>query len=264
MLKLIPKHNKILIRSMSSTINQSELDKFSKMSSDWWNPNGVCKPLHSMNRLRVPLVRDGLIETGLVNVDQIKTDKPLKGLRILDVGCGAGILSEALARIGADVTGIDACQDNIEVAKLHAQKDNSLSSLRYICSSVEAHCDSEEKNYDAVVASEVIEHVDNQELFVSKCSSLVRESGSLFFTTLSKTQLSWLVAIVGAEYVLGLLPRGTHEWNKFITPEDLENLLKVSGCKSRLVSGMAYNPLTNSWSWEPTKFINYAIHAVKM
>ena len=141
--------------------------------------------------------------------------------RILDVGCGAGILSEAMARIGADVTGIDACFDNIEVARDHAANDQSLESLKYLNTSIEDHADEVGEYYDAVVASEVIEHVDNQEMFVSKCSSVCKSSGSLFMTTISKTQLSWLVAIVGAEYVLRLLPTGTHEWDKFITPQTL-------------------------------------------
>ena len=141
--------------------------------------------------------------------------------RILDVGCGAGILSEALARIGADVTGIDACFDNIEVARDHAANDKSLENLKYLNTNIEDHADEVGEYYDAVVASEVIEHVDNQEVFVSKCSSVCKSSGSMFMTTISKTQLSWLVAIVGAEYVLRLLPTGTHEWDKFITPQNL-------------------------------------------
>ena len=215
------KRSQKIIQRMKSTVNNEEIDKFRKMSSDWWNPNGVCKPLHSMNKLRVPLVRDGLIETGLVDPAVADSDKPLKGLRILDVGCGAGILSEALARIGADVTGIDACHDNIEVATLHAKHDGGLDNLKYVCTTIEEHADSHSDSYDAVVASEVIEHVDNQEMFVSKCSAVCRVSGSVYMTTLSRTQLSWLVAIVGAEYVLGLLPRGTHDWDKFITPKDL-------------------------------------------
>jgi len=262
MLKVIQKQQRHL-RRMSSTVNAKEVDKFKQMSSDWWNPNGVCKPLHSMNRLRVPLVRDGLIETGVAHHEHIDTSKPLHGLRILDVGCGAGILSEALARIGADVTGIDACFDNIEVARDHAANDKSLESLKYLNTSIEDHADEVGEYYDAVVASEVIEHVDNQEMFVSKCSSVCKSSGSLFMTTISKTQLSWLVAIVGAEYVLRLLPTGTHEWDKFITPQTLRELFNVYGCQTKLVHGMMYNPLTNNWSWSPDSSVNYAIHAVK-
>ena len=253
------------VKNMSSTVNQAEVDKFSAMSSDWWNPRGVCKPLHSMNRLRVPLVRDGLMETGVADPAMADTDMPLQGVRILDVGCGAGILSEALARIGADVTGIDACHDNIEAAKHHAEAaGDSLGNLRYICTSVEELAEAGPESYDAVVASEVVEHVANPEMFVAVMAGLARPRGSVFLTTLSRTRLSWLVAILGAEYVAGLLPRGTHDWDKFITPRDLQKLVEAAGCQTRLVHGMAYNPLANSWCWIGDTSVNYALHAVKL
>ena len=172
-------------------------------------------------------------------------------------------MSEALARIGAEVTGLDACQDNIEAARVHTENDDSLHSLKYICGTIEEHCDEVTDQYDAVVASEVIEHVDNQELFVSKCSALVKESGSVFMTTISQTQLSWLTAIIGAEYVIGLLPRGTHDWNKFITPANLSSMLQTNNCRTHLVHGMLYNPVSNSWMWVGNNSVNYALQAVK-
>jgi len=150
------------------------------------------------------------------------------------------------------------------VARLHAQHDPTLDNLKYLCTNIEEHADSHTDSYDAVVASEVIEHVDSQEVFVSKCSTVCRVSGSVFMTTLSSTQLSWLVAIVGAEYVLGLLPRGTHDWNKFISPKDLSDLLSVYGCQTRLVHGMMYNPVTNTWHWSPDSSVNFALHSVKL
>ena len=193
------------------------------------------------------------------------TDKPLQGVRILDVGCGAGMLSEALARIGADVTGIDACHDNIEAAKHHAEAaGDSLGNLRYICTSVEELAETGPESYDAVVASEVVEHVANPEMFVAVMAGLARARGSVFLTTLSRTRLSWLVAILGAEYVAGLLPRGTHDWDKFIRPQSLCAMLETQGCHTRLVHGMLYNPLTNAWSWCPNTSVNYALHAVRL
>ena len=263
MLSLLSRSSVSVVRRMSSTVNQAELEKFRQMSEDWWNPHGVCKPLHSLNRLRVPLVRDGLLATGLADPALADTDKPLTGLRILDVGCGAGLLSEALARVGAQVTAIDACTDNIEAAKTHAKDDEDLQNLTYICTSIEDHSENLQDKYDALVASEVIEHVDNQELFLQKCSEVVRPSGSVFLTTINKTQLSWLVAIVGAEYVAGLLPRGTHQWDKFISPERISAVLAEHGCQTRLVHGMMYNPLTNNWGWAPLSSVNFALHAVK-
>jgi len=250
--------------SWGSTLNKEEVKKFQAMSSEWWNPNGVCKPLHSMNRLRIPLIRDGMVKRLRTNKDDVDSATPLLGTKILDVGCGAGIVAEQLARIGAEVTGLDACAENIEAAKEHMKKDKSLSGrLTYSCKSVEEHFAESPDKYDAVVASEIIEHVENPEVFVDLCAGLVKDGGSCFFTTINRTTRSWLAAIVGAEYLLGILPKGTHDWDKFITPEELGAMLAKSGCKTRLVHGMFYIPGVNKWSWIGDTAVNYALHAVK-
>ena len=169
-----------------------------------------------MNGVRVPFVTEGLTKMGLTK----NHNKPLEGLRIVDIGCGGGILSEALARLGASVTGLDPCLPNIEIAKAHAAKDSQLvNNLTYIPLTAEEFLEQNQgPSFDAVVASEVIEHVDNPQQFVDTCSKLVVDDGSVFFTTINRTTKSWLGAIVAAEYVLHLLPTGTHDWDKFITP----------------------------------------------
>jgi len=248
-----------------STYNQEEVDKFRAMAGDWWNPSGSCRPLHSMNVLRVPLVREALTQEGAVGEEHRDTARPLQGLRLLDVGCGGGLLSEPLARIGATVVGLDAAQENITAARAHAAMAEGLEGrLTYLCTTVEQHAEGLEHLYDAVVASEVIEHVDNQEMFLRKCVEVVKPGGSIFITTLNRTTRSWLLAIVGAEYVVGLLPRGTHQWEKFVPPSTLVELAEGAGCTSRSLQGMAYMPWSDSWAWQDDCSVNYALHAVKL
>lgn len=253
-----------VLSSNMSTYNQAEVDKFSAMSSDWWNPSGVCAPLHSFNKLRIPLVRDGLISSGLVPESE-NPATPLANTNILDVGCGAGIVSEPLARLGATVTGIDACQQNIEVARHHSNLDPGIEDrLNYLCTTVEEFRERDGDKYDAVVASEVIEHVDNPNIFVNNCAELLKPGGSLFITTLNRTTRSWLLAILGAEYILGLLPKGTHSWDKFLTPEEVTDMVEKAGLVTRQTSGMSYIPVVNSWCWTQDHSVNYMLQAVKM
>lgn len=254
-----------MLRGQESTLNREEVDKFKAMASTWWDPSGPCRPLHSMNTLRIPFIRDGLLQSGLCSPDLEDTAAPLTGLRILDVGCGAGIVSEQLARIGARVVGLDACKENIEAAEAHAALDPGLADrLSYQCSTVEEHASGVEEPYDCVVASEVLEHVDCQEVFLRKCTGVLRPNGSIFVTTINRNTRSWLLAIVGAEYVVGLLPRGTHQWEKFVQPEESSAMLTLGGCTTRSVQGMMYLPWSNSWSWTSDCSVNYALHAVKM
>ncbi len=248
-------------RRALSTLNPEEIKKFEAIAAEWWNPNGPAKGLHSMNALRVPFVTENLAKMGKTKL----TDKPLEGIRIVDIGCGGGILSESFARLGASVTGLDPCIPNIEAAKTHASQDpNGLPNLKYLAMTAEDFL--AEHNgplFDAVVASEVIEHVDNPPQFVNTCSKLATDGGSVFFTTLNRTTRSWLGAIIAAEYILHLLPTGTHDWNKFITPEELTEMVETTGCNVRCIHGMFYIPGVNKWSWFPDTSVNYALHAIK-
>ena len=247
-----------------STVSPAEMEKFRLMAGDFWNPGGVYKPLHSMSRVRLGLVTDGLTRTGRIKSELGESARPLAGVRVLDVGCGAGLFSEGLARMGAQVTAIDPCPDNIRAAREHAEADGKLEGLSYLNTTIEDHSENLREKYDAVVASEVIEHVDNQELFLEKCSDVLKPSGSIFLTTENRTFLSWLVMILGAEYVLGLLPRGTHQWSKFISPERISEVLGQTGCETRLVQGLRYNPVTNYWALTYITQVNFALHAVKL
>ncbi|XP_034252727.1 ubiquinone biosynthesis O-methyltransferase, mitochondrial [Thrips palmi] len=217
-----------------------------------------------MNSLRVPLIRDGLFQTGAADSHKKNTPRPLEGLQIVDVGCGGGLLSEPLARLGASVTGIDASADLIEVAQRHAKLDPALGSrLNYIHTAAETHvCEAPEK-YDAVVSSEVIEHIHDKNFFLEQCVKLLKPKGSIFLTTLNRTTESWLGGIVAAEHLLNLVPKGTHQWELFIQPVELQDILEKCGCSTKLIHGMCYNPLTDEWKWSKNVKINYALHAVK-
>ncbi|XP_066601712.1 ubiquinone biosynthesis O-methyltransferase, mitochondrial [Prorops nasuta] len=247
--------------TLESTVDVSEVKLHSKFSEKWWDKNGDLRALHSLNRLRVQFIRDGLQNMNLKTSNEALS---LNGAKILDVGCGGGILTEALARIGANVTGVDASSELIETAKSHAALDHKISGrTNYICISIEDFIKSNHQTYDAVVASEILEHVNNKKLFLQNCSAALKTGGSIFITTLNKSFQSWLGGIIIAEYLLKLAPIGTHSWNKFITPIETQYLLKSCGCTTRLVHGMFYNPLQNEWIWSSSTAINYAIHAVK-
>lgn len=264
----------------TSTVDQEEIGRFSALASIWWKDDGPMKALRSMNSLRVPWIRDTLLQVQTRSGQEIKSPlshqhQPLHGFRILDVGCGAGFLTEPLARLGANVVGIDPSLENIEVAKEHAsgRKDelDYGSRLVYFAKTVEDLVNEselqqgEEQLFDAVVASEVVEHVSNRDTFVESCLRLAKSSGGcIFFTTINRTVMSRLLAIYMAENVLRIVPRGMHEWEKFTSPDDLQFLMEKNGdCDVRLVHGMRYNPITNSWSWTRYTSVNYALCGVK-
>lgn len=219
------------------------------------------RPLHSLNKVRVPLIRDGLISTGIIKTDYIQRPDVLKGVKILDVGCGAGILSEPLARLNADVTGLDASDKLIEAASEHS-KEETLS-VNYVCSTIEEHAEQNPEKYDAVVASEIIEHVPDQRAFLHACAKCLKVGGSIFVTTINKTQASWIGAIIFAENILNLVPNGTHDWNQFISPAEVTKILGEASCNTVLVHGIRYEFWRDVAVFQKYDGINYALQAVK-
>ncbi|XP_050295526.1 ubiquinone biosynthesis O-methyltransferase, mitochondrial [Anthonomus grandis grandis] len=256
-----PKLSQNLIRQLG-TIDHQEVKQFDQMSTEWWSESGGVRPLHTMNKLRIPMIRDGLINEGAVPLINADSATPLKGLSILDVGCGGGIMTEALARLGATVTGIDASPKIIDVAKQHAAE--SQLNINYIATSIEEYGKLNSEKFDAVAASEIIEHVTEKEKFLSACSTCLKPSGSIFVTTINKTFMSELIAIYFAENILEMIPKGTHHIDKCIEPHKLQRILEDNNLRTKLVHGMCYNFITNNWSWSSNKSISYGIHAVKI
>ncbi len=194
-----------------STIDKIEVEKFSKIASDWWNPNGKFKPLHVFNPARIKLIKEKIISYFSLDPN---SKKPLSKISILDIGCGGGLLCEPLKRLGAEITGIDASENNIKAAKLHAEEMGL--DIKYInCSPENLKAD---KKFKVILNMEIVEHVSDVNLFMQKCSSLIEKDGIMFVATINKNLKSYLFAIIGAEYVLRWLPIGTHDWNKFLTP----------------------------------------------
>ena len=239
----------------TNTINKKEIDKFSKIAEDWWNPEGKFKPLHKFNPVRILYIKENI-----VNILKLKnTKKPLEKVKILDIGCGGGLLSEPMCRLGADVTGIDASDKNIKVAKLHAKKNNL--NIKYICASPETLEVS--TKFDVILNMEIVEHVENIDLFLKQSSELLKSNGIMFVATLNKTLKSYLFAIIGAEYVLRWLPIGTHEWEKFVKPDELVQTLEKYNLKVDAIDGMKFNLIKDEWSVSSDKSINYIGRFIK-
>ena len=238
--------NKLLFMN---SVNSQEIQKFSKIAEEWWNPNGKFKPLHKFNPIRISYIKENIIKS--FNIVQKKT--PLKKIKILDIGCGGGLLSEPMCRLGADVTAIDASKKNISVAKLHAKKNNLK--IKYICTSPEKL--KTNNKFDVILNMEIVEHVDDVEFFLKSCSKLLRKNGIMFVATLNKTLKSYAFAIIGAEYILRWLPIGTHEWEKFITPDDLASILKKNNLILDQLDGMKFNLIIDNWKLSNDKSINY-------
>ena len=237
--------------SVTSTIDPSELAKFTAMAADWWNPDGQFKPLHKFNPTRLAYIRDKLCA-------QFDRDpqaaQPLTGLRLLDIGCGGGLLSEPMARLGADVVGADAAEANIKTAALHAAQQGL--DIDYRAITAEALV-AQGEAFDAILNMEVIEHVADPQAFMTACGQLMKPDAIMFLATLNRTLKAFALAIVGAEYVLRWLPRGTHDWEKFITPKELENMAATAGLELYTSTGVSFNPLTDKWRQTGDLSVNY-------
>ena len=233
----------------NNTINKKEIEKFSKIAEEWWNPNGKFKPLHKFNPIRIKYIKENIeLDFNIKN-----KDKPLKDLNILDIGCGGGLLTEPLARLGAKVTGIDASEKNIKVAKNHLKK--SKLSIRYFNTSPEKF--NSTQKFDVILNMEIIEHVEDVNFFIKQSSKFLKTSGIMFIATLNQTLKSYLFAIIGAEYILRWLPVGTHEWEKFIKPSKLINYCKKNSLNLKKIEGMKFNPILDRWDISSDKSVNY-------
>ena len=233
----------------SSTINKKEIEKFSQIAEEWWDPLGKFKPLHKFNPIRISYIRDNIVNT--LNLKNKK--RPLENISILDVGCGGGLLSEPMNRLGAQVVGIDASLRNIEVAKLHAKKNNL--NIDYYCSTPEKFETS--KKFDVILNMEIVEHVEDIPQFINQSAKFLKDNGIMFIATLNQTLKSYVFAIIGAEYILRWLPIGTHDWNKFVKPKNLENICNKNSLVLKSIDGVKFNPLLNKWKLSNDKSINY-------
>ena len=238
-----------------TTINKDEIQKFSNLAEEWWDVNGKFKPLHLFNPIRLEYITDQIkLHFNLKN-----NNKNLEGLKILDIGCGGGLISEPMARLGAQVTGIDASEKNIKVAEIHAKKNNL--NIKYLNKSPEQMKNIE--NFDVILNLEVVEHVDNLDLYINSCSNLLNKNGIMFTATLNRTFVSYVKAIIGAEYILRWLPIGTHDWNKFIKPEELEKNLLSKNFVTKDIKGLEFNPIKNKWKKSDNLSVNYIICSKK-
>ena len=239
-----------------SSVNKKEIEKFSKMAAEWWDPSGKFKPLHKFNPIRIQYIKENIISSFKLKSKK----KPLDKIDILDIGCGGGLLSEPMTRLGANVTGIDASSKNIGIAKLHAKK-NKLK-INYLCSSPEKL--KTQKKFDVILNMEIVEHVEDINFFINSCSKLLKKNGLMFIATLNKTLKSYVFAIIGAEYVLRWLPIGTHDWEKFVRPEDLKKILSKNNLNFEKLDGMNFNIIKDEWSISSDTSINYIVKSIKL
>jgi 2-polyprenyl-6-hydroxyphenyl methylase/3-demethylubiquinone-9 3-methyltransferase len=240
-----------------TTVDPDEVERFSALAAEWWDPRGKMAPLHKFNPVRIGYVRDQAVQR--YGCDARKLDS-MKGLRMLDIGCGGGLLSEPLARLGASMIGVDPSETNIEAARQHAGLSGL--SIDYRCTTAEALADAGEE-FDVVLAMEVVEHVADVPLFVQSCAAMVKPGGLMIAATLNRTLKSFALAIVGAEYVLRWLPVGSHRWDKFVTPNELEIAMELGGLRVTASQGVIYNILADRWQLSVDTDVNYMLVAEK-
>lgn len=252
-----PDDSKFIIKNKqqttTSSLKQHELAKFAAISDTWWDSEGPFKPLHNMNPTRLAFIRSTLCRHFSKDPN---CARPFEGLKIVDVGCGGGILSEPLARMGATVTGVDAVEKNINVARLHADLDPETSTIEYCCTTAEKLVE-EQRKFDAVIALEVIEHVAAPAEFCKSLAALAYPGGATVISTINRSMRAYATAIVAAEYLLNWLPKGTHQWSSFLTPEELVLILQRASINVKEMAGFVYSPLTGRWSLSDDISVNF-------
>jgi 2-polyprenyl-6-hydroxyphenyl methylase/3-demethylubiquinone-9 3-methyltransferase len=237
------------------TLDQGEVDRFARLASEWWDPKGKFRTLHQIGPARIGYIRDELVRHFQRPSPSLK---PLAGLSVLDIGCGGGLICEPLARLGGQVTGLDPAAENIEAARRHAAGQELV--IAYVEGRVE-DLQEQRRTFDAVVCLEVVEHVPDVPAFLKACRALVKPGGLMLLSTINRTLKAYLLAIVGAEYVLRWLPVGTHQWDRFVTPDELARHLAAAGLTPGPARGLVYNPLADAWSLGPDTDVNYMASA---
>ena len=238
-----------------TTINKEEIQKFSNLADEWWDVKGKFKPLHMFNPIRIEYIVEKIKQHYSIKSD----NNFLRDLKILDIGCGGGLISEPMARLGGDITGIDASEKNIKVAQIHSKKNNL--NIRYLNKSPEEL--QEFEKFDVILNLEIVEHVEDLDLYIKSCNKLLKKGGIMFTATLNRSISSYLKAIVGAEYILRWLPIGTHDWNKFIKPEELEKILFKEKFTTLDLEGFEFNPIFFKWKRSENLSVNYIVCSIK-